>query len=210
MREPPGPTLALEKVRVHRLERPVAFGLEIHHVVDGPDGTGGDDEAHDAVAADLIALAGEVEVLRLGDAAERVGEPHEHAGADEAAGGRGEVGALVAAVGGLDEVLGDTDAGVEEAVADGEAVIAGELGDALGDPGEQRFHADGDHRRCSRAGGSAPGPPAPCVPAVITRHRRGFLLDQGFKDQVSSGASRNAIIVSIFYGVLAHRAPTKL
>ncbi|WP_437586316.1 hypothetical protein [Sorangium sp. So ce1000] len=101
-----------------------------------------------------------------------VGEPHEHAGADQAARGGGEVGALVAKGRGLDEVLGDVEAGMAEAIADGEAVIAGELGDPLGHPGEQRFHADGDHRRCSRAGGGGPGPPAPCVAAAIARHRR--------------------------------------
>lgn len=53
--------------------------------------------------ADLVALAGEVEVLRLRDAAEGAREAHEHPGADEATRGGGEVGALVAAVGGLDE-----------------------------------------------------------------------------------------------------------
>lgn len=78
---------------------------------------------------------------------------------------------------------------MEEAVADGEAVIAGELGDALGDPGEQRFHADGDDRCCSRAGGSAPGPQVLRVTAAIARHRRGSLLEQGFKDQASNEVS---------------------
>ncbi|WP_437827412.1 hypothetical protein [Sorangium sp. So ce1153] len=48
--------------------------------------------------ADLVALAGEVKALGLGDAAEGVGEPHEDARADEAARGGGEVGALVATV----------------------------------------------------------------------------------------------------------------
>ncbi len=102
-------------------------------------------------------------VLRLGDAAEGVGEPHEDAGADEAAHGGGEVGALVAKRGGLDEVLGDAETGVEEAIADGEVVIAGQLG---AHPASVRRHAAprrsaaAPTERCGVVRGSGPRSPA--------------------------------------------------
>lgn len=91
-----------------------------------------------------------------------MGEAHEDARTHETSGGGGEIGVLVAPIGGFDEAFHPVQAGLDKAVADGEAVLAGEFRGSLDDPLEQCFHAEGDHQRGLRsrsiAGGSASGP----------------------------------------------------
>jgi hypothetical protein len=92
------------------------------------------------------AISREVQVLRFRQAEQNAGKARQ----DSRARGSGQNLALVAAVGGLGERGHHVKAGLQEAVADGELVVAGELGHALRCPSEQPFHAQGDYRRSRR------------------------------------------------------------
>jgi hypothetical protein len=148
-------------------------------------------------------------VLRFRDAVEPVGEAQEDASAHQSARGGGELGMFVVLVGRFDEILQDTKACFNQAVTDGEAVLAGELHHPLDDPLKQVLHTERDHRSywwCgSAAGGSAEG-------ALLCSRSTSLPPegDQGVKDQESRKKDRLAIIAPCFYGVLAHRAPKSL
>lgn len=162
-------------------------------------------------AANLVALLREMEVLGLRDTAKATREAHEDAGANERAGGRRQLGLFVAPVGGFQEVRQDFDAGLDQAVARGELMVAGKLGDAFGNPGQQCFHAQRDHG--GRAGASrgrfaTSGPGS--VRRFIGRHDTTNYILQIKGSRIKNQAKQNqsAIIMPNRHCVLAHRAPT--